>query len=489
MRRLACLLLVLALLPLGWPSGASGQGAPRLRALLVGADRFSSHPDTAPAARNNLQHLASALRCDVRGYERIRLSLNEALDDEAFKALAASSYSGAKAGDVSLFYISTHGFYDTDQDPMTFSMLLSDGDSEYYLTARELHAALAPVPGLKVLIIDTCFSGALIDRGLPGEGLRSLFTNADFKVITASGGSEPSFLWSTGSGDIRGGSYFADTLAAGVSGEGGYAADRNRDGTITLAEAHDHLMGNYAAATAQVYPAQDDMPLLVYDRKAAGSPTMQVSSLLLDQSVFSAGEEELSFSFTLNHPARLAYQLMYQKSQQWQFSQAQVIADLEQPNGESLPGRKERRLRIRLDDEATSGYVLLFLTTVLEDSSTPQAQALLMVEPSAGDPELGLRAAPSFSPGEGQEMALQISHRFPLRLTVTVCDLAGALVSTLAEALPTRPTHLPGGGSVFYWPGRAADGSLLPPGTYHARVSARIGGIDYHASSAPFTLH
>lgn len=86
-------------------------------------------------------------------------------------------------------------------------------------------------------------------------------------------------------------------------------------------------------------------------------------------------------------------------------------------------------------------------------------------------------------------MALQISHRFPLRLTVTVCDLAGALVSTLAEALPTRPTHLRGGGSVFYWPGRAEDGTLLPAGTYQARVSARIGGIEYHASSAPFTLH
>ena len=220
---------------------------PSLRALLVGVDQFSTQPDTAPAARNNLSRLSRALEADSRGYALIRRSLNEAMDFEAFSSLVLGTFEGAREGDVSLFYISTHGFYEPGQDPMSFSMLLSDGESEYYLTARELHQALSPIAGTKLLIIDTCFAGALIDRGLPGDGLRSLFAGGGFKVITASGGSEPSFLWSTGSGAFRGGSYFADTLYTGLSGAGRFAADGNLTARRSGAA---RLPADYGAATA-----------------------------------------------------------------------------------------------------------------------------------------------------------------------------------------------------------------------------------------------
>ena len=489
MRRLMRVLLALCLLLLTTSGQALEQPGPQLRALLVGVDQFSTQPDTAPAAENNLRRLSAALDQDSRGYRLIRRSLNEALDYAGFEALVRSSFEGAQVKDISLLYIGTHGFYELGQDPMAFSMLLSDGQQEYFLTAGELHRILSPVPGLKVLIIDTCYAGALIDRGLPGDGLRSLFADGNFKVITASGGSEPSFLWSTGRGDYRGGSYFADTLYAGISSAGRFAADTNQDGQITLSELHGFLQQGYGVATPQVYPRQDDSPIFCYDVAVSPSPPLLVSSLVLEQTAFSAGEEELSFSFTLGRPARLAYQLMYQQAQQWQFSRAQVIADAESPDGMSSPGRKDKTLRLSLNDQAASGYVLLFVTTVLEDSATPWAQSLLTVEPAQGDPRLAISAAEGFAPSIGQELALHVAHAFPVRMSLRILDMQGLTVASLAEGSPSRPEHLPDGGSLFYWTGRGLDGSLLAPGQYKARVSAVIGGVRYEADSLPFTLN
>ena len=101
----------------------------------------------------------------------------------------------------------------------------------------------------------------------------------------------------------------------------------------------------------------------------------------------------LDFSYTLNRRARVAYQLIYQQEDSWRFAAPQVIADGGEPDGESRPGRKEKSLRVTLHGADTYGYALLFVTTVNEDSATPHAQALLMVEPAQGDPGLLAQAA------------------------------------------------------------------------------------------------
>ena len=483
----ARLLIVLMLFTL--PGSASVlPGRTKLRALLVGADRFKTHPNTAPASENNLQHMAVALSFDERSYEKISTSYNEALDQESFAALVGRSFSGAKEGDVSLFYISTHGLYEEGMPAMEFAMLLSDGQSEYRLSAKALFQALEPVAGMKILIIDTCNSGALIDRGLPGSGQDSLFTGKDYKIVTASGGSEASFLWSAGYGTVRGGSYFADTLTAGISGYGNYAADDNRDGGISLQEVYRYLLRSYGVATPQVYPRQDDTVLLRYDVLGAPRFPQAVSDLVLEQNTLSSRDKTLSFSFTLHQPARLAYQLIYHRQGQWQFAQSQVLADEELPNGESLPGRKEVSLRLQVDDQAISGYVLLFVTTVIEDSSAPMAQALLLVETQSGDPGLTVAAPPAFAPGLGQELPLRIGHASALRLDVRIKDSLGQTVAALATDQPTRPENLPGGGSLLYWTGAMTSGEQAQPGLYHAEVTAWADGVQYRVQSAAFTL-
>jgi hypothetical protein len=488
-RKVFSLILLIALLPFSSACEAETNSVHmELRALLVGADQFKTHPNTAPAAENNLQHMAIALSLDARGYEKISTSHNDAFDYESFAALVDKSFAGAKDGDVSLFYISTHGLYEEGMQAMDFGMLLSDGQSEYRLSAGELYRALLPVPGMKILIIDTCNSGALIDRGLLGSGQNSLFTNRDFKVITASGGSEPSFLWSTGQGMIRGGSYFADILTAGISGSGNYAADENRDGEITLREVHSYLLRSYGVATPQVYPRQDEMTLLRYDVAQAPRFPQAVSDLVLDQSVLSSENKDLSFSFTLNRPARLAYQLVYQKGGQWQFAQSQVIGDDRQTNGDILPGRKDVSLGLRLADRVMSGYVLLFVTTVFEDSSTPLAQSLLLVEPMSGDPQLISAVPQAFTPKEGQELPIYIGHAFALRISVQIKDQSGRTAAILATEQATRPENLPGGGSLFYWNGTMNSGEPAQSGLYYAEVTAQVGESLYKVQSASFAL-
>lgn len=476
LRRLTLLLFICMLwLPTGFASQVEPE-QPVLRALLLGADLFQSQPDTQPAAGYNLRRLADALSADSRGYERFSLSLNQVHSLAGFERLVADSFEGAEPWDISLFYITTHGLLEPGAPAMDFAMLLSDGHSEHALTAWELHRVLSRVPGRKILIIDSCNAGALIDRGMPGDGLSSLFTTPEYRVITASGGSEPSFFWSTGQGSLRGGSYFADALSTGISRSGNYAADSNRDGLITLEELHGYLMGHYGLATPQVYPRDDHSLVFSYEKVKERARPGLVTNLELEERFFSPDNPELHFAYTLNQRARIAYQLIYHLGSEWQFTRSQWEADSELPGGEMLPGRKEKALRISLPDPQASGYVLLLLTSIHEDSARPLAQALLSVETAKPEPDLRLSIPQGFLPALGQELPIHVKHRFPLRLSLHIEDMAGAVVARLAAGQSSRPMHLPEGGSLLYWSGRLPSGELAPPGRYRASLKTQAAG-------------
>lgn len=485
MRRVAAAVMIFALLLLLAPFFETRAGGDSvLRALLVGSDQFVTHPDTQPAARNNIINMTQALGQDERGYQSIRVSLNEPHDFATFLDLVNDSFWDADDNDVSLIYITTHGLYSLDQEPMSYAMALSDGQTEYELTADALYQATSGIPGMKILIIDTCNAGALIDRGLAGNGLRSLFQRADYKILTSSGGSEPSFFWSTGNGSYRGGSYFADTLTLGISPQGNYAADTNRDGLITLHELHQFLLQNYGVATAQVYPMDDQTPILRYDTRVTAADPAVITNLTLEQNAFSASDQTLEFSYTLNRAAHVHYQLIYQENDAWPFSQAQII-----PEEDDKPGRKSRILHMDMADPDMSGYALLYLVTADEENATPHAQALLMAEPSGGSPELtAMPMLNSFSPLNGEELPIYIEHAFPLRLTVRILDREGRSVRVLAGDSPTRPGHLPDGGYLLYWSGRALNGSFAPPGVYSIEISTVIGKERHRIGSTAFEL-
>lgn len=487
-RRWVCTMLALVLLCPGlFPLQASETPGPVLRALLVACDDFVTQPDTTPSSYNNLVAVRRALLYDARSYSRIRVSVNQALDAESFSQLALEAFGDARPQDTSLFYLSTHGIQ-VEGSPDFFA-LMSDGQKETMLSARELHQALAGIQGTKVIILDACYSGAAIGKGTNLPEALSVFTGPDFKVLTSSGALEPSFLWTDGAGTVQGGSFFAQALIEGISAEGNFAADRNRDGIITLEELYSHQLKAYGASTPQAYPQNDSTPVFTYK---AGSPAAgrlrTVSGLSLDTPVIHAREEPLVFSYTLNRQARLAYQLVYRQEGTWRFRQPQSIADPGRGDGLVLPGRKEVALALQPQLEGMSGYLLMMIVTVVEDRSRPQACVLLSVQAKGLQSPPRVDSGQGFSPTKGEEMPFILRHDGPAQFTARVVDEMGEEVAVLCYNRMSRPLHLLEEGSSLFWDGRLPDGSLARPGKYRLSALLRAGGEQYEVMGEVFEL-
>lgn len=488
-RWLLCLLcLCVAASPFSLASGDEGQGGPVLRALLISSDRFVTMPETTPSSYNNVVSLRRALLGDARGYQAIRAAANQALDAGGFKALAQAALGGAGEGDISLIYFSSHGLLTPQEGRLNFALLLSDGERETSLDSRAIYEGLKDIKGTKVLILDACYSGAAIHKGDESLAVASLFTGEDFKVLTSAGAREPSILWTDPRGGLSGGSYFAQAMVSGLSAQGGFAADANRDGVVTLAELLSHQRLYYGASSPQLYPEGDPLPLFTYEAAQAAGGAGVITNLSLNQQLLGPEDGEIRFSYTLNQPARVAYQLVYQHQGNWRFDLPQSITQPGDDQGLVSAGRKEAALRPAESQSPLSGYLLMLLITVEEDRAFPQALPVLAVRRGGGDPRLRVSASPAFTPLRGEEAAFLIRHDGPLALTALIRDEAGDLVATLLADVPTRPLHLVPEGTAVYWNGLTHSGEPAPPGEYRLYVTAQVSGHHYTAQSQPVTL-
>lgn len=470
-----------------FPVKASELAAPTLRALLVACDDFLSQPDTTPSSYNNVSALRRALLYDTRGYSRVRVSLNEALDKDSFAALAKSAFMGAGELDISLFYLSTHGLQ--SEDGTDFIALMSDGERESLLHIKEIHEGLKSIPGIKVIILDACFSGAAINKGTDIPLVSSIFTGPDFKVITSAGALEPSFLWTDGAGTVQGGSFFAHALTEGISAQGLYAADGNQDGLITLSELYTHQLQAYGASTPQVYPQQDDFVVFAYRTPYLTPKSRLVTRLLLESAIIREAGEPIHFSYTLNRESRLAYQLVYMDQGEWQFQNPQSIADTGRGDGVVLPGRKEVSFEIAEGMQNLSGYLLLMLITVFEDRSRPLACVLTSVQTQESDPMLRVHSVPGFTPGMGEEAAFIVRHTGAVEYTARIINGEDKTVTYLQLNQLSRPLHLKDEGSCLYWDGKTSAGAFAPTGRYRLKVTAYVGSQKYETTGDWFNLY
>lgn len=494
MRRFLTVLMCVLLMPFSFCVGEEAPDGSTLRALLVGADKFLSQPDTTPAAKNNLDIMESVLLSDKRGYARIRTESDTINSVPALREAVRDTFSNADEDDVSLFYISTHGIYNVQQSNLSAALVLSDGEREEQITALMLERMFQGIKGKKVLILDACNSGAFIGKGLSDPADSVLFVGEDYKVICSAGGSEESWYWqSMETGARFGASYFAAVFSNGLSSRGGYPADVNRDGVVTLHEAYTYVYDNYAVSTPQVYPQKEDsFPLLCYDVEAAPQAQSAVSDIVFEDTLFTNALNEVHFSFTVNRETTLMYQIVYLRSGVWQFSQARAIVD--HSEGEYVtPGYKEKTLALTLEDEdvETSGYLMLqIFSRDADNRAWLEGGKLLSVMPAQGDMVLEVRAQNSaFSPKLGQELAVRVMHDVPCALTVSVQNMRGDTVAYLAYDRPTRPQHLTPEGTCLYWDGRLSNGEYAPPGSYTVRVRTVMAGDIYVAYSSAVVLN
>jgi hypothetical protein len=495
--------LLAAMLPLA-AARAAGDGVRRNRALLVGIDDFVSHPSIYPASTNNVFVMQAVLQASSAPFETIMIPDAPVTGAQALATLIADTFAGADADDVSYLYLCTHGEFDGDpaSEPV---LLLSDGRTEERLTPKVLEAALATVPGVKVVLLDACYSGAFIGKGMRWRAAVLPFESDVYKVIASSGAMEASWYWNAGTGAQpaadgafpQGAFYFTQALSQGLSPRYGFPADLNRDGSVTLSELYAMLMETHAASIPQVYPQEDGFVVFAYDpATVSADDRAPIGDVTFSDVVTGEGGGVLGLEYIALRPVRVAYQVVRQQNGAWRFDEAQLLYDnVEQYTafgdepGAVTAGRKVRKLRLNLSDGQTSGYILLQLLSIENGKLAVHAGKVIAIPPEAGDLQLCVEADESLALGTPQELAVFVAHAWPCQLSVTIVDAAGAMVRRLCHKQSTRPQHLNPEGSMFYWNGRDRDGQSVAAGMYRVRVSATLGGQTFTAESGPIALH
>lgn len=501
-RLLSCLLAFWLCLPLisfseDIPPVPSPDGETVNRALLVGCDRFLSQPSTAPSSYNNVRKMTEALTGGTLDFQTLLTHPEGVSTTGELAALILDAFSDADEDDVSYFYLSTHGVWEEGMTAAQMVLLLSDGQRESAVSAYMLRTMFDQIPGRKVLILDACHVGAMLGKGV-STLLGNVFEGEDYTVICSSGGAEESWFWS---GDINGerlagAGYFSGALERALSVEGGFAADDNHDGDITLNELKRYLLAHHGASTVRTYPESSDEVIFSYDLDEASLSRRRalIEGISYESDVLTRDDPTVYFSFNVVSRVQVAYQLVYHRGGRWDFDSATLLYD---NDGELSPepiagktlslGMKQRAISIR-QEEDSSGYVLLQLLTIERGVPSVASSRVLCVPPDSGDPALAVDAPAFFAPEDGEELTFNVAHLFPCELTITIEDMAGQTIRRLSARHGTRPERLSPMGSSFTWDGRTNSGDLAEEGLYFIRVRAYVNGERYELLSDPVML-
>ena len=474
---------------------ASAGAQEETRALLIGVDEFVSRPSASPGSANNVHAMQQLMENAAVPLERIVVPSDPVTDAEAFASLVKQSFSDADEDDISCLYLSTHGVYEEGQEP---KLLLSDGVTETGLTPAQLEKAFDGIAGTKLIILDACNSGAFIGKGMSHPPETVHFLGDDFKVLTSSGALEESWYWSSAEGGTQGGFYFTQALTQGLSAAGGYPADQNRDGAVTLNELYGYLLNNHAASTPQVYPQSDETVVFRYD-PAAPQPTGLDRSPIVDVTfsgtTLDLDTRQISIEFIATRPVRVAYQIVYQRNGKWEFDNAQLIYDgaerftaFGDEPGAISAGRKVRAINLGQLEGNEFGYVLVQLVSIDEGRLTVHAGRVICVPPTSGDMHLTARVQHSYQMEGGRELPIFIGHEYPCTLSVAIVDENDKVIHRLCHRQGTRPLQITPAGSVFYWDGLLKDGTPAAPGTYRVRAQAHMNDTTVTVLSATFTI-
>jgi len=144
------------------------------RAFLVGVGDYQNFPDAhgntdLPAPPFDVGRMHDTLNHSNRGFSLI----NELLSLQATKTAIlngiANAFSGADADDVSYFYFTGHGINYEGISYLCPTDVSYDSPLSSYISTNELESSLSAIPGIKVVIIDSCHSGGFIGKQIGEE--------------------------------------------------------------------------------------------------------------------------------------------------------------------------------------------------------------------------------------------------------------------------------------------------------------------------------
>ncbi len=490
MRNIAGILLII-LLCLSVPAAAE-DSVQQNRALLIGVDLFVSQQSTYPSSANNIQDVYKTLQNSILPFETIFIPERPVTSKAMLADWVQEAFGDADANDLNYLYISTHGDYDPNGNAV---LLLSDGKTEEALTAQELEAMLSDIEGVNLILMDACFSGAFIGKGMRRQPHPLPFHSPRCKVLTSSGAMEASWYWNGQKDMAQGSFYFTQSMTQGLSPRWGYPADRNRNGEVTLEELYNFLLQNHGASTPQVYPQVDDTVIFAYDPDTEDQRDRAAVVDVVFEGDSMQPDESLTLSYTVLRPVRVAYQIVYRRDGEWQFNEAELYYDdserytaFGELAGAMQPGRKRRTISLKQDVEDLYGYVLVQLLSMEGGQLTVQTGHVIAITPSQGELQMAVTVPEHFELGDGAELPIFIEHSYPCALSVKVVGVDDETVARLSYRAATRPLGIVPDGSCYYWNGTDRNSAPVPQGEYRIVVEGWMGDAVFTAQSKPIAI-
>ena len=276
------------------------------RALCVGVGDYVNYGPPPDGDLNgppyDVDRIIQVLSECKFGPDEVGFFLIEPLKDlsatkEAIINGIASTFSGADENDISYFYFSGHGSYTGVFETSYILPTDVDGSIDTAISVDELEIALSAIPGTKVVILDSCFSGGFIGKGkgeiiISKEELisfndeiinvfsqaqsKGLLTTNQYKVLTSC----HYYQSCVGLEDLinpeNSFGLFTAVLCDGCGYDGNYYADiaNDNDTKVTLDEAYEFVkewipfyefnLGIDNRQDVQVYPNNSNFTIVEY---------------------------------------------------------------------------------------------------------------------------------------------------------------------------------------------------------------------------------
>lgn len=176
---------------------------PQYRALLIG-NIYPGTRNYLPGCETDIQAMASMLRTmNATMYD---LTIARNLSASGMLSAIGGAFAEATPYDVSLVYYTGHG------DSTGGRLVGTDGS---YLTFAQMRRALDAIPGKKIVILDSCYSGHAIGKSLFAEVSYDTLESVNDAVIAAFSSSASS-AYSTRSAELAADAYYVLTAARGA---------------------------------------------------------------------------------------------------------------------------------------------------------------------------------------------------------------------------------------------------------------------------------
>jgi len=460
------------------------------RALLIACSDFVTQPDLGSAISGNVQMIASALLGVNPRLAGLSIEDGTIGTDAALEASITNAFGKADEDDLSILYLCTHGVLSSSDDGLAY-LLLSDGETETALSGSSLCDMLAPIQGDKLVILDACFSGALIGRGaqsrprhsedtdsfLPPETeIRAMaaapfLADTSIHVLTSASGHESSWYYDSQHLSTGAVSYFASALSSGLGLYGTPEADLNGDAQISLSELHRHLSAAVPSSSCQLLTPNDSLSLPTVDKAMLTRP---LSGFSYGESLLMADSPSLDFSFTVTQETAVQYRLIDFDEGKWNWAEAKTFLDGgDDGSGVLSPGRKTRTLTLSEVMPGDSGYLMLQIFSLAGDELLLCSERLIAVQPAQSNAPFSLFCPDGYMPGS-EEIDIAVATAVPAEITVSIHDAQGRLVRRICQSQMTRPA--PGSITHVYWDGRDQSGKRVQNGHYTVAAEALISG-------------